>query len=310
LAAALLAGIALRTPFVLAVFGILLIGPLHVLLAVRYLSGRVADAIPARTGWLLVALLSAMALARATTLVAPHLGHRLELLGSVGLMGLALILGLRGRLRWLALLPLVVVATVSVLHLPWYAHLLTHGHNLIPLVFLWDWTRGRPPGHRLAFVGANLVWLFGVPAIILSGLVDPLLNLEPPGAVTRLVDPAAVVAGAAPPGADSALGLRFLVVFAFLQAMHYLLWTVFFPLLSRPVIRSSPLPQGWRFWGMALVASAVVWVAYGLSYYDGRAAYSVLGAFNAYLEQPVAVWVLLTALPASVTRPLVDRLRQ
>lgn len=50
--------------------------------------------------------------------------------------------------------------------------------------------------------------------------------------------------------------------------------------------------------------------AYALSYYDGRAAYSVLGAFNAYLEQPVAVWLLLTALPASATSLVVAQLRE
>lgn len=309
-AAALLAAIALRAPFTVAVFGIMLLGPLHVLLAVRYLSGRIAGAVPAATGWLLVAFLATMALVRAVATVVPHLGHQLELLGSMGLAAFALVLGLRGRMRFLALLPVALVAGLSLVHLPWYGHLLMHGHNLIPLIFLWDWTRGRPRRARLGFVGANLIWMVGIPTAILLGLAGPLLNSTPSSVVTNLVDPAALVASAAPPEADPVLGLRYLVVFAFLQAMHYVLWMVFFQLWGRAEVRRSPLPAGWRFWALAALASALVWAAYALSYYDGRAAYSVLGAFNAYLEQPVAVWLLLTALPASATSLLVAQLRE
>lgn len=308
-AAVLLVVVALRAPFAAAVFGIVLLGPLHVLLAVRYLSGRIAGAVPARTGWLLLAFLAAMALVRAVATFLPQLGHQLELAGSLAVVGAALTLGLRGRLRLLALAPAALLAALPLIPLPWYAHLVAHGHNLIPLVFLWDWTRGRPARHRLGFVAANLVWLLGVPALLLGGVADPVLNPRPPEAVTRLVDPAVVVAGAAPPGADAALGLRFLAVFAFLQAMHYVLWLVFFPLRGRAEARRSPLPAGRRLWLLAALLTGVIWAAYAVSYYDGRAAYSVLGAFNAYLEQPVAVWLLLTALPASATSPLIGRLR-
>jgi hypothetical protein len=69
--------------------------------------------------------------------------------------------------------------------------------------------------------------------------------------------------------------------------------------------------RGWRFWALALGASALVWAAYAGGGYDtGRAAYGVLGAFNLYLEQPVAVLLLLTALPATATSALVGRLAQ
>ncbi|MCW5953479.1 MAG: hypothetical protein KIT69_14590 [Propionibacteriaceae bacterium] len=278
------------------------------LLAVRYLSGRVAGALPAPTGWLLAALLAAMALVRAVTTFVPHLGHRLELLGSMGLVAFALALGLHGRLRLLAVIPVALAAVVSLAHLSWYGHLLTHGHNLVPLIFLWDWARERR--HRLAFVGANLIWLIGIPTAILLGLTDPLLNGEPPTLVTQVVDPDALVATAAPPGTDAVLALRLLAAFSFLQLMHYLLWMVFFQVWGRTQVQRSPLPTGWRFWTLAGAVSALVWAAYALSYFDGRAAYSVLGAFNAYLEQPVAVWLLLTALPAGATSALVSRLRE
>ena len=302
--------VALQAPFAVAAFGIMLFGPLHVLLAVRYLSGRVADAVPASTGWLLVALLAAMALVRAVTSFFPHLGHQLELFASMGMVAFALALGLRGRLRLFALLPAVLAVVLSLAHLPWYGHLLTHGHNLIPLIFLWDWARGRTHRHRLAFVAANLVWLIGIPTAILIGATDPLLNGEPPGLVTQVVDPAALIATAAPPGIDPVLGLRLLGLLAFLQLMHYVLWMVFFQVWGRSQVERSPLPAGWRFWALAGGATAAVWAAYAVSYFDGRAAYSVLGASNAYLEQPVAVWVLLTALPVGATSTLVARLRE
>lgn len=310
IAAALLAVLTLSAPFTVAVFSVMLLGPLHVLLAVRYLSGRIAGAVPASTGWLLVVFVAVMSLVRAVATVAPRLGHQLELLGGLGLAGFALMLGLRGRRRYLALVPVALVALVSFSELPWYWHLLTHAHNVVPLIFLWDWTRGRSPGRRLTFVGTNLIWLIGIPCMILLGLADPLLANAQPGTVAHLVDPDLLIASVAPPGADPGVGLRFLAAFAFLQAMHYLLWMVFFQLWGRAEIRRFPLLTGWRFWTLAAAATAVIWLAYAGGYYNGRAAYSLLGAFNVYLEQPIAVWLLLTALPASATTPLVARLRE
>lgn len=309
-AAGLLAVLSLRAPFAVAVFGIVLLGPLHVLLALRYLSGRVAGAVPAATGWLLVAFLSVMALLRAVSAYAPHLGQRLELFGSMALLAFALALGLHGRLRLLALLPLALATALAAAHLPGHSHLVAHAHNLIPLVFLWDWTRGHPALSRCGFMGASLLWAIGIPAAILLGLADPLLNSAPPEILTAIADPTAVLATAAPPEADPVMAIRFLAAFAFGQLMHYLLWMVFFQRWGRAEVAHSPLPSGWRLWTLGAVVSAAVWAAYAVSYYDGRAAYSVLGAFNAYLEQPVAIWLLLTALPATATSTLVTDLRK
>ena len=89
----------LRAPFVTATFSVMLLGPLHVLLAVRYLSGRVAGALPGSTGWLLAAFVAVMALTRAVSSVAPHLGHQLELVGGMAGIGAALVVGLGRRLR-------------------------------------------------------------------------------------------------------------------------------------------------------------------------------------------------------------------
>ena len=105
------------------------------------------------------------------------------------------------------------------------------------------------------------MWPRGPPAAILLGAADPLLNGVAPGAVTRLVDPAALVAATAPPGATPAVGLRFLATFAFLQAMHYVLWLVFFQVWGRAEARRFPV-RGWRFSAPAVWAPALGWAAH------------------------------------------------
>ena len=42
-------------------------------------------------------------------------------------------------------------------------------------------------------------------------------------------DGSRVIAGAAPPEAAAQIGLRFLVMFAFMQTMHYVVWVGFLP---------------------------------------------------------------------------------
>lgn len=312
-AAVLLAGIAVAQPYALAAFSVVAFGPLHVLLALRYLTGRSWPALAGSTGRTLLVLVLLMVVVRAITVVDGHLGHQLELIGGTGIVAFALWAGLRGGLRYAAIGAVLTLAVVSALELPWYWHLLTHGHNLVPLVFLWDWARRSRPTARLSFVAANLGWLVGIPAVVLAGLADAWLNPAPPGLVTHLTDPAFLVASAAPPGASPALGLRFLAVFGFLQAMHYVLWMVFFQVHGRPEIRrlerAVPVLAGWRFWAVAAAVCAAIWMSYGIGYAQGRAVYGVLGALNVYVEQPIAIWLLLTALPARPTTTLIAPLR-
>lgn len=310
LGSALVLGVlAVRAPYATAVFGVMLLGPLHVLLALRYLTGRVSGAVPASVGWALAAIVAVMVPLRAVTALAPHLGHLLEAVGSMTLVAFALVRGLRGRMRFLAVVPVALIAVVSAMQLPWYWHLFSHAHNLIPLIFLWDWARRFSRNGRIAFVAVNLVWAAAVPALLLSGVMDPLVNDVPPGTVTALVDPAVVAAAAAPPGVDGVLGTRFLAVFAFLQMMHYALWMVFFQAWGRTETRRAPLLTGPRFWVLAGALSAAIWLVYAADYAEGRAVYALLGVLNLYLEQPIAVWLLLTALPATATSALVGRLR-
>ena len=312
--ALLLTALAVTQPYALACLAVIALGPLHVVLATRYILGRSLPALGGSTGGTLALLVAAMVLVRIVAALVPTPGRYLELIGGCAVVGWALWKGLDARRRVLGLAAVVALAAVSLLELPWYWLFLTHGHNVVPLIFLWDWARRLHPGARLAFVGANLVWASAIPAAVLSGWLDPLIEPTPPTVVTRLGNPTVLLASASPPGADPALGLRFLVVFGLMQAMHYLLWMVFFQVAGRREVTrfgdAFPRLRGWRFWVLGAGVSALVWAAYAIGYSDGRAAYGVLGALNVYLEQPVAVWLLLTALPAAATTRVVDELRR
>lgn len=309
-AALVLTALAVAQPFALTGLSVVALGPLHVLLALRYLAGRAWPVLGGGTGRALAGLLLAMVLVRLVTVLSPQLGHHLELIGSALVLGFAVWTGLQPRLRVVGLALVAATTVASLVELPWYWHLLTHGHNLVPLIFLWDWSRRCSRRARFGFVTANLIWAVGIPALILTGTLDPLINRVPPAFVPGA---SFLVESAAPPGADPALGLRFLVAFGFLQAMHYVLWMVFFQVGGRAeigrLVRGVPAAGGWRFLVIALAVCGGIWATYAVGYLDGRAVYGVLGALNVYLEQPIAVWLLLGALPGGRTTALVGRLR-
>ncbi|WIY83911.1 hypothetical protein [Propionimicrobium sp. PCR01-08-3] len=389
--ALLLAILVIAQPFAVNVIGVMVLGAAHVLCALRYLAGRVSLAAGAQLGRQLAIFVMVMALVRAVTTLDAGLGHHLELLGSMAVIGFACWLGLHGRLRYLAVGLVAAATALSLIELPWYWHLLAHGHNLVPLIFLWDWARRRDrslesnqpqprsadgwggagreqpgslisagdaarvfltwfvnnlsrlgrtsklvclparssaprrlradtaqahprtslgPGLKFALV--NLIWALGIPVLILAGVADRFINEVSPDFVTRLADPAYVLASTAQPHSSPEMAVRFLVVFTYLQTMHYVVWMVFFQVVGRREIgdlgQRLPVVQGWRFWALALAVSVLVWLVYASNYYLGRQVYGILGAFNVYLEQPVAVWLLLTMLPSHWTTDLVGRL--
>ena len=161
--ALLLTALAVTQPFALASLAVVALGPLHVVLATRYILGRSLPALGGSTGGTLALLVAAMVLVRIVAALVPTPGRYLELIGGCAVVGWALWKGLDARR----------------LH----------------------------PGARLAFVGANLVWASAIPAAVLSGWLDPLIEPTPPTVVTRLGNPTGLLASASPPGADPALGL-------------------------------------------------------------------------------------------------------
>ena len=180
--ALLLTALAVTQPLALASLAVVVLGPLHVVLATRYILGRSLPALGGSTGGTLALLVAAMVLVRIGAALVPTPGRYVELIGGCGVVGWALWRGLDARRRVLGLAAVVALAAVSLLELPWYWLFLTHGHNVVPLIFLWDWARRLHPGARLAFVGANLVWASAIPAAVLSGWLDPLIDVGLTGA--------------------------------------------------------------------------------------------------------------------------------
>lgn len=308
-AAAAAAVLAVAAPYPVAAFGVALLGPLHVLLAVRYLTGRVSGAVRGPAARLLVAAVAAMALVRAFAVVDPPVGQLLETAGGVAVLSVAMLWGLRGAWRSLALLPLLLLGAGALAQTSWYWFALTHAHNLVPLVFLWDWARRYAPATRWAFTGACAALMLGFPVAVLVGLVDPSLGTASAGLVAGFADPLSLVAGVSHHGMGHELSARLFAAFVFLQLFHYALWVGFFQLRGRVEAVRSPLPSGRRFWLLAGGVTLLCWVGYAVGYADGRALYAVLGALNVALEQPIAVWLLLTALPGRATTSLVAELR-
>src|SRR5262249_46848398 len=105
-------------------------------------------------------------------------GPRLEIVVSYGLLAVALLWVLRRRRRPLAasLATVTVAAVLSLSHSAFHFVVLTHLHNIVPLFFLWEWSRrvtSRLAG--AAFRAAQLGWVVVIPAFILLGAFDGLL---------------------------------------------------------------------------------------------------------------------------------------
>ena len=183
----------------------------------------------------------------------------------------------------------------------YYFVILTHLHNLVPLVFLWEWA-GRLPvlRERWAFRATQALVDRGASA------ADPRrsgrrVDRSRPGVVERFVgDGGRVIAAAAPPEAMAQWGLRFLVVFAFMQSMHYVVWVAFLPRFAPEAIAAFdarvPWLRGRRAWLFGLAAGAGVAVLFWSDYFQGRALYAALASYHAYLEFPVLLALLVAPL--------------
>ena len=183
---------------------------------------------------------------------------------------------------------------------------LTHLHNLVPLIFLWDWaSRIRQPRARLAFRLTQLLWIIVLPLIILAGGAGP-LDLSDAGAAARFVgDGSRLIAAAAPPEAAATIGVRFLVVFALLQTMHYVVWVGFLPRYAPEAAAAFdarvPWLRGRRAWIVGIVAGSFFAVLFLSDYFAGRALYGALATYHAYLEFPVLLALIMA--PRALSQP-------
>ncbi|MET9614090.1 hypothetical protein [Kitasatospora indigofera] len=302
-ATALALAAALRAPAGTAVLGLALFGILHNVLELRYVTGRFESVLAGPFLNLLVALITGIVLCR--LLPVSTASRTAEILLVYGLLAAACLHALRRR-PWLlgASAVLLLLAATASLSFPGYHFVvLTHLHNLVPLLFLLEWSRGLPRG-RAAFMAVQCGWVLVVPALLLGGTLD---GWAAPATATA--DRLAV--SYTPPGllAGSA-GLRFVAVFAFLQTMHYVVWVWFLPRYapeaSAAFERRAPGLRGRRAWALGLAAGAALAVLFASDYAQGKALYAALASYHAYLEFPVLL-VLVLGIDPTGRKPRASR---
>ncbi len=305
-AAALLVGAAVRLAVPLTVLGLAIFGVAHVALELRYVLGRFAGALSGRVGHALVVALTVVAFARLVSLSAPTLGRPAEVVAAHAVVGLGAWVWLRGGRRGVVLALAAVSLAAGLAWTPWYFFVLTHLHNLVPVAFLWDWSRRLPAPGRATFRAVQLAWAVGVPALIVCGVADGVLDLAT-GVVRWLVgDGAAVLASSAPPGASALVAVRFCATFAFGQAMHYVVWLGFFPAFGADATRTfeadHPGLRGWRFWVLIAASEGVVGALLLTQWAQGKALYGALATYHVYLEFPLLVGLWLGASRGAFAR--------
>jgi hypothetical protein len=299
LAAAGALAFAVRAPLSLTVLGLIVFGVLHNVLELRYVAGRFAAILTGRFLILLLILISGIVACRLLSGYLPVISRYAE----VGLGYLVLAVGCWYGLRgWRLAVALLVLAVAAVGSFGWPAYhfvMLAHLHNLVPLVFLWEWARRlRRPAARGFFRASQVLWIIVVPGLILAGAADLVINNDP-GVVAAFVgDGRQVIAASAPPDVPIMIGLRLLVIFAFLQTMHYVVWVGFLPRFAPDAAAAFdsrvPWLRGWRTWAVGAAGGAFLAVLFVSDYFTGKALYGALASYHAYLEFPVLLALLMT----------------
>ncbi|MEV7188421.1 hypothetical protein [Kitasatospora sp. NPDC093102] len=291
LSAALALALALRAPTGLAVLGLAAFGLLHNVLELRYVAGRFATVMTGPLLRLLLALVTGIVLCR--LLPPSRASQAAEILLAYGLLAAACRYGLRGRPRLLAAgAVLLVAAGAASLAFPAYHFVvLAHLHNVVPLLFLAEWSRRLRRG-RAGFLALQAGWVLVVPALLLSGLLDGLLSQRPGGWTDRLA-----AAYTPPAWLTPEAGLRFLAVFAFLQTMHYVVWVWFLPRYEPEAAERFdarvPALRGVRAWALGAGAGVLLALLFAVDYVQGRSLYAALASYHAYLEFPVLLMLVL-----------------
>jgi hypothetical protein len=291
--------VALGAPVATAVIGLILFGILHNLLEIRYVVGRFSGVLGRPFLDLLVALITGIVVCRLLVGVVGRPAQVAEILLGYAVLTAAARHGLDGRRRGTAY-AVVGAATVVSLTFPTYHFVvLTHLHNVVPLFFLWEWSRRIVSRRgRQAFRAVQLLWVVAVPAVILVGLLDGSLSADP-GIVRSVVgDGQTVLTSSAPPGASATVvGMRFLTVFAFMQTMHYVVWVALLPRVAPDASAAFearvPWVTGPRLWAIGFIAAALFAVLFGLDFAQGKALYAALASYHAYLELPVLLAMLV-----------------
>jgi hypothetical protein len=110
-------------------------------------------------------------------------------------------------------------------------------------------------------------------------------------------EPGRLAASYAPPALAAELGTRFLVVFAFMQTMHYVVWVAVLPRFAPEAAARFdarvPALRGGRAWLLGAGLALVLGVVFALDYAQGKTLYAAGATYHAYLEFPVLLALVL-----------------
>lgn len=297
----LVLGLALMLPLATTVFALILFGVLHNYFEIRYVLGRFDRLLVGRLGVAILLALTAIVLIR--LLAAASIRGPLEIAAAYALLAVVLAMRLRHARAALVIsgAVLLVALGLSLTFPSQHFVAITHLHNVLPLVFLWEWTaRGAGLPQTRAFRALHLTWAVLLPALILAGALDGLSLPDHTPASAIVGDVEAFVRTMVPPGSDSLLAARLLTVFALLQLMHYYVWCRFFPAVGTEetarfdgTMTEFGLPRG-RALTLAVVglAGATV-VLLTTDFWLGRSLYGALAGYHAYLEYALLVLFVL-----------------
>lgn len=291
--------LALRLPIATSVIGLVLFGILHNVLELRYVTGQFAGVLAGRFLTICIAMITAVAACRlmptsawtrATEIVITYALISVAWWWARGAMStVAVAFGFAG---------LTLAATASLTFPGFHFVMLAHLHNVVPLFFLWEWSRRFERG-RTAFRVVNLVWVFAVPALLLAGAFDAYLRAT---SVTLggfgAFDAQRLSAAYTPsPWLETQFALRFLAVFAFMQTMHYVVWVYVLPRYAPDAARAFearvPWLVGGRAWALGIGGGLVLLALFAHDWATGKAAYASIASYHAYLEFPVLIALLL-----------------
>ncbi|MDQ6658183.1 MAG: hypothetical protein M3Z00_08175 [Actinomycetota bacterium] len=295
--------LALSGPMATTAVALMAFGVLHNVLELRYIGGRYVTVVSSTLIGLLVALATGIVLTR---ILGVFLGGgaaiRAEIVLTYAIIAAAAWFGLRRYplLLTVSAVILTVAAGASLLWPAYHVVVITHLHNLIPLAFLWEFSRMMPDRARRAFRSVQVGWVLVIPALLLAGVFDSLVGKGT--AAVRLFNssPAVIAAGVTPPGTDgTTIGARFIAVFAFMQLLHFVVWIWYLPRFAPSTTaafeRRVPWLRGWRTWAVGLGAAATLGLLFVVDYQQGRTVYSALATYHAYLELPVLLIMFVGA---------------
>ncbi|HEX8004096.1 MAG TPA: hypothetical protein VF519_15515 [Mycobacteriales bacterium] len=270
----------------------MVLGILHNAFELRYVLGRWAGSFTGAFRATVLGLVTVIAVTRLTG--ATVTGRRVEVVAGFAVLAAGMAWGARRRPVLAAVgLPLAVATGAwAWTHLDWYFVAVTYLHNLVPFVFLWDWSARALAGRaRAAFRAVQGAWLLVVPALLLTGA------LPVPSPASQHVAFAGPLAGhvatVAPPAWRGPEAARLLAVFAFLQVLHYAFWCAFLP---RHALDAPPSPRDVAtraaLWTGVAVVAAVFAFAYVASWSSTKMAYTSLASYHAYVEYAVLALVV------------------